>query len=122
MILDTCTYDIRHIPGEANVWGDLLSRWGNPAAQPALDAQAEGAAVWGDGPRRVMKCLVHLSLSTPSPLVADFEWPSWDSIRSAQREHAREASQLGSALIAGQDGVLRLEGRVRVPVGDLNCN
>jgi hypothetical protein len=26
MILDTFSYDIRHIPGEANVWWDLLSR------------------------------------------------------------------------------------------------
>ncbi len=36
-----------------------------------------------------------------------------------QRENAREASQMGSALIAGHDGVLRLEGRVWVPVGTL---
>ncbi len=114
--LNTFTYDIRHIPGEANVWGDLLSRWGNPAAQLALDAQAEGAAVWGDGPRRVMKRLVRLPLPMPSPLVADFEWPSWDCIRSAQLDHEREANQLESALIAGKNGVLRLDGR---PVGAL---
>ena len=30
MILDTFTYDIRHIPGEAKVWGDLLSKWRRP--------------------------------------------------------------------------------------------
>jgi hypothetical protein len=112
MILDTFTYDISHMPGEANLWGDLLSRWANPAAQPALDAQAKGAAVWSVGPRRVMKRLVRLPLLTPSPLAAYFEWSSWNSIRSAQREHECEASQLDSALIACQDGVLRLEGRV----------
>jgi hypothetical protein len=112
MILDTFTYDIRHIHRKANVWGDLISRWSNPAAQPALDAQADGAAVWSDVPHRVMKRLVCLPLPTPSPLTADFEWPSWDSIRSAQREHARESFQLGSVLIAGQDGVVHLKGRV----------
>ncbi len=37
----------------------------------------------------------------------------------AQQEHAREAEQLASSLTAGQDGVLRLEGRVWVPVGAL---
>ncbi len=81
MILDKFTYDIRHIPGEANVWGELLSRWGNPAAQPALEAQAEGTAAWGDEPRHVMKRLVRLPLPTPSPPAANFAWPSWDTIR-----------------------------------------
>jgi hypothetical protein len=119
MILDTFTYDIRHIPGEVNVWGGLLSRWGSTAAQSALDAQAEGAAVWSDGPRSVMKRLVRLPLPTPSPLAADFERPSWDSIRSAQLDHEREANQLGSTLVAGKDGVLRLDGRVWVPLGTL---
>jgi hypothetical protein len=119
MILDTFTYDIHHIPGEANVWGDLLSRWGNPAVQTTLDAQVEGAAVWGDGQRRVMKRLVRLPLPTPSPLAADFQWPSWNRIKSDQRDHEREAQQLGSALVAGKDGVLRRDGRVWVPVGAL---
>ena len=29
VILRGFTYQIRHIAGEDNVWGDLLSRWGN---------------------------------------------------------------------------------------------
>jgi hypothetical protein len=34
-------------------------------------------------------------------------------------DHEREANQLGSALIAGKDGDLRLDGGVWVPVGAL---
>ncbi len=119
MILDTFTYDIRHIPGEANVWGTSSPGGATPRRSRPLDAQVEGAAVWSDGQRHVMKRLVRLPLPTPSPLAADFEWPSWDSIRRAKQEHEREASQLGPVLIAGQDGVLRLEGRVWVPLGAL---
>jgi hypothetical protein len=58
-----------------------------------------------------MKRLIRPPLPTPSPLAADFECSSLGSIRRAQREHERKASQLGLALIAGQDGVLHLEGK-----------
>ncbi len=62
---------------------------------------------------------MRLQLPNPSPLVDDFAWPSWDTIRGAQQEHFREAEQLGATLAAGPDGVHRLEGRIWVPVGAL---
>ncbi|GMF34640.1 unnamed protein product [Phytophthora fragariaefolia] len=64
-------YVIEHVPGEANVWGDLLSRWGAtkiPTAAPTGARMSRLATV-----ERV------------SPLNAvDFVWSSEDEIRAAQ--------------------------------------
>ncbi|KAG6574672.1 DNA/RNA polymerase [Phytophthora cinnamomi] len=73
------TYVIEHVPDEANVWGDLLSRWGAtkmPTAAPTGARMSRLAAV-----ERV------------SPLEAvDFVWPSEDEIRTAQLARRAKAS------------------------------
>ncbi|POM57665.1 Hypothetical protein PHPALM_37794 [Phytophthora palmivora] len=65
------TYVIEHVPGETNVWGDLLSRWGAtkmPTAAPTGARMSRLAAV-----------------GRVSPLEAvDFVWPNEDEIRAAQ--------------------------------------
>ncbi|GMF49471.1 unnamed protein product [Phytophthora fragariaefolia] len=71
MSLLSYTYVIEHVPGEANVWGDFLDRWG---ATRTSTATATGAR---------MSRLA--AVERVSPLeAADFVWPSEDDIRAAQ--------------------------------------
>jgi hypothetical protein len=67
---------IEHVPGETNVWGDLLSRWGaGPVTTPSETARMARLAVVG----RV------------SPLQdEEFVWPNETEIRETQRvEYAK---------------------------------
>lgn len=64
-------YDIENVPGEANVWGDLLSRWG---AGPVLNKR-HGAA-------RVFQFEAVDRVSSHEE--ADIVWPSEDEIRQFQ--------------------------------------
>ncbi|KAE9083679.1 hypothetical protein PF006_g26638 [Phytophthora fragariae] len=65
------TYVIEHVPGEANVWGDLLSRWGATKMPTAATIGARMSRL--------------AAVERVSPLEAvDFVWPSEDEIRAAQ--------------------------------------
>ena len=122
-------YKIRHVPGEANAWGDMLSRWGNRAA--TVDAQA---TPWGesadgamnnqvsptnDGPTtkalRVRR-LVTVPAQVPSPLGPDREWPTMAAIAAAQRADAAEFDKIKANLdLDGTNGVGRLNGVIWIP-------
>ncbi|KAH9114827.1 hypothetical protein LEN26_013016 [Aphanomyces euteiches] len=67
LVMSTFPYTIECLPGDTNVWGDLLSRWGSAQSSRTI--------------ARVRK-LLHVV----SPLQQnDFEWPTAKSILEAQK-------------------------------------
>ncbi|KAH9132765.1 hypothetical protein AeRB84_020938 [Aphanomyces euteiches] len=67
LVMSTFPYTIECLPGDTNVWGDLLSRWGSAQSSRTI--------------ARVRK-LLHVV----SPLQqSDFEWPTAKSILEAQK-------------------------------------
>jgi len=121
-------YKIRHVPGEANAWGDMLSRWGNRAA--TVDAQA---TPWGESSDGVMnnqvsptndgpttkalrvRRLVTVPAQVPSPLGPDREWPTMAAIAAAQRADAAEFDKIKANLDLDVNGVGRLNGVIWIP-------
>uniref|UniRef100_H3H3G8 Integrase catalytic domain-containing protein n=1 Tax=Phytophthora ramorum TaxID=164328 RepID=H3H3G8_PHYRM len=78
-------YVIEHVPGEANVWGYLLSRWGAGQDQPADRA----------GVRVARLAVVERVSPIEEP---DFVWPTEAQIKELQ-QHAQDA---GADLQGGQ--------------------
>lgn len=77
MTLTMFKYTIKHITGEANVWGDLLSRWGATAAKVGSVKVRQVAVV-----------------DQVSPLQSkDFEWPSAEEIAAAQQASIASRAQ-----------------------------
>jgi hypothetical protein len=69
MVLQMFRYQIEHIPGESNVWGDLLSRWG--AKKKAAELKTVNRLV---------------TVSQVAPLQEEgFKWPSFEEIAKTQR-------------------------------------
>ncbi|KAH9150500.1 hypothetical protein AeRB84_006672 [Aphanomyces euteiches] len=67
LVMSTFPYTIKCLPGDTNVWGDQLSRWGSAQSCRTI--------------ARVRK-----SLHVVSPLQQnDFEWPTANSILEAQK-------------------------------------
>jgi hypothetical protein len=64
MKLSSYNYVIEYIPGEDNVWADLLSRWSEPVA------------------RRVCRVLM-----APITVPDTFVWPTMADIAASQRSH-----------------------------------
>ncbi|KAE9344158.1 hypothetical protein PF008_g9348 [Phytophthora fragariae] len=98
-------YVIEHVPGEQNVWGDLLSRWGAGST-----ASSEQAAV------RVTRLAV---IERVSPLEdPEFVWPTENEIRTLQ-ELARSADPNdehdATAYDADRRLVVRADGQVWIP-------
>jgi hypothetical protein len=70
-------YVIEHVPGEANAWGDLLSRWGAGQDQPADRAGVQIARL--------------AVVERVSPLEeSDFVWPTEAELKELQ-QHANDA-------------------------------
>ena len=120
VVLASFTYKIVHVAGEDNVWGDLLSRWGNKAAQP-------DAAIWADttGNAHVVpriRQLVMLPMTLQSPLSEDFEWPTMDTIKQAQSTFPWNTLEKKKArnVSVGADGVTRQSDRIWIPQGALD--
>ena len=68
LLLMAYQYEIRDISGEANVWADLLSRWGH-----------SGRAI----------CAIRQVPMEYSPMLnANFVWPTTQEVQQVQQEHA----------------------------------
>ncbi|KAH9092351.1 hypothetical protein LEN26_018494 [Aphanomyces euteiches] len=108
-------YTIEHVPGENNVWGDLLSRWGNSAAMDV------NAAVWScdesdNITRPQLKRLVTLPLPIQSPLTKDFQWPTLSYIEQVQNEHVDDKAKVMHHLQSDPiDHVGRINGLIWIP-------
>ena len=111
VVLSSFNYVIHHVSGDDNVWGDLLSRWGNRATADA--------AVWSlDGDKQKVKRLVTLPLPILSPLAPDFEWPNLAKIKKAQEEHKDERATLDpQPELDPDDGLYKARGHIWVPDG-----
>jgi hypothetical protein len=102
-------YVIEHVPGEDNVWGDLLSRWG---AGPSISD------------RRATRVARLAVVDRVSPLQeAEFVWPSQDEIKQAQQAAQESAGGQwpdGVVREEGRDGLATRDGAVWIPEsGDL---
>ncbi|KAJ0408845.1 hypothetical protein P43SY_000741 [Pythium insidiosum] len=103
--LTTFRYEIEHVAGEANVWGDLLSRWGASPQQAS-----------------VVRVRAVTVLETVSPLQAvDFEWPMHSEIVDIQKvalstfgDDARPGCQWDE-----ETGVYRVGAKVWIPEGEV---
>ncbi|KAF0707151.1 hypothetical protein AaE_013747 [Aphanomyces astaci] len=130
----TCfRYDIRHVPGDENAWGDMLSRWGNRAA--TVDAVAlpwvasddvtisNNASPLDLNSSRALQVrrLVTVPPVTPSPLGADFEWPTLESLTIVQRKAKTEFTKIKASLVFDNpDGVGRINGCIWIPASALD--
>jgi len=71
LVLSTFPYSIETLPGEANVWADLLSRWGAAAPDVALASQL------------LRVCALHRV--APTTKDGGFEWPTKEHVVELQR-------------------------------------
>ncbi|GMF60896.1 unnamed protein product [Phytophthora fragariaefolia] len=94
LLLMSLEYEIHDIAGDANVWADLLSRWGSAFTTVAA---------------------IRLSSLPVSPQLDDnFDWPTAEHIQAAQNS----ATDIPLNMQAGHDKVLRdCDGRVWLPDG-----
>ncbi|KAF0718358.1 Aste57867_1739 [Aphanomyces stellatus] len=99
LVMSTFPYTIECLPGDVNVWSDLLSRWGST---PTSSSVAH------------VRRLVHVV----SPLhLADFEWPTATSILKTQKScvEGGEATPAGVAWNEEHSFYMDADDRVWVP-------
>ncbi|KAE8960197.1 hypothetical protein PR001_g30462, partial [Phytophthora rubi] len=101
-------YRIEHISGDDNVWADIVSRW------HVREADSISVAAVRTRGRHVVPVA---ELSALRPLMdADFVFPTWDNIASAQAGAAREKSRL-QVTLSEESGVLVAGGLPWIPTG-----
>lgn len=99
MALSSFTYEIEHIRGEDNVWGDLLSRWG-ASSTSEITARMHRLAI----------------IDQVSPLLdGAFEWPSYDEILREQTNALRKSVVSAIRYDAERKLFVNQEGRVWIP-------
>ncbi|KAI9991399.1 hypothetical protein PInf_019080 [Phytophthora infestans] len=105
----TFRYMIEHVPGEVNVWSDLLSRWG--AGQERIEDRAFA---------RVARLAV---VQRVSPLEEpEFAWPTEAEIRTLQRAARGAGDDLQCAVWSDKRSLMVMpSGQVWIPpdTGDL---
>src|SRR6185503_3844826 len=80
-------YVIRHIPGEANCWADILSRWG-AAHDTAASSVAINTIQTTDGSNDGDDYIQSIEQYRVQPLIPDkFVWPDINEIANGQRSH-----------------------------------
>jgi hypothetical protein len=85
IMLMSYQYVIHHIPGESNVWADLLSRWGSPLATVCALVQVQ---------------------PQESPLLSEeFVWPTVPDLKIAQSTAISKNSSWCTDLWKGGDGL-----------------
>jgi hypothetical protein len=100
-------YEIEHVSGEDNVWGDLLSRWGVKQDRPVA-RMAQLAVV-----------------QKVSPLQEkEFDWPTQGELVEAQLADIAPRDEDSTMLECSYDSADRLyktnKGQIRIP--ELSCN
>ncbi|ETV92317.1 hypothetical protein H310_13371 [Aphanomyces invadans] len=97
--MSTFPYTIECLPGDVNVWGDLLSRWGSTPPAPPVSH---------------VRKLVHVV----SPLQrADFEWPTAASILAAQTSAIEEGESTPTGVVWNEEESFHMDekGRIWIP-------
>ena len=98
LFLSAFKYRIEHVPGDSNIWPDLMTRW--------MRGYRRATAV-----RRVTSTVPFNGVTVP-PDSPEFEWPSAAEIASVQgenRAHAPKAAKLDDS------GILLLKGAAWIP-------
>ena len=70
------TYTVEHLPGESNVWADILSRW-----------KDKGDSVQSQSAERLASMMSSMPVK---PDMEDFVWPSEEEIHKAQSKSMKE--------------------------------
>ncbi len=80
--LQSFRYTIEHIPGDQNLWADILSRWTTPIFKARKATKNKG--------RKRSRDRNRYSVKTPivQPL-KNFEWPDRETIAGSQTKHGR---------------------------------
>ncbi|RLO04635.1 hypothetical protein DYB28_007680, partial [Aphanomyces astaci] len=111
MALTCFCYDIRHVPGDENAWASDDVTISNNASP--LDLNSSRALQ--------VRRLVTVPPATPSPLGADFEWPTLESLTIVQRKAKTEFTKIKASLVFDNpDGVGRINGCIWIPASALD--
>ena len=105
LFLSRFDYMIEHTEGEKNVFADILTRWTKGYRNDHTSTRS-----------RVCSLLTTAEQVVPSP--DDIEWPGMQVMRTSQAQ----ATDKPSNLRYGTDGLLLLQGRIWVPLSDLELN
>ncbi|GMF36000.1 unnamed protein product [Phytophthora fragariaefolia] len=103
MRITGCRYIIEHIPGEHNLWADIVSRWGHPPADPATASIT-----------RVHHVTTHSesAVSRPRPLEdASFNWSTTDEVKVVQG-HCKKDMPPGASIV---EGLTTIDGKIWIP-------
>lgn len=98
LFLSAFNYRIEHVPGDVNIWPDIMTRW--------MRGYRHTLAV-----KRVTAAL-SFSGVTVSPDAPDFEWPSLSSIKLSQSQYAHATPNTARH---DDSGLIRIKGAVWVP-------
>ena len=133
-------YKIYHIPGELNVWGDMLSRWAPGTVEHLADRERRRAAAKTEQPAvmtqtgavmqaaavteirvrddRVLASAAHeatrIAQGTGAP---EEQWPTLQEIVAAQQQ-VSEIKRQTLALCLSKDVLLTEEGKIYIPDGE----
>ncbi|OWY90872.1 hypothetical protein PHMEG_00040803, partial [Phytophthora megakarya] len=98
-----CRYTIEHIPGELNLWADIISRWGQPSVVPVTSRVARVQHVTTRS---------ESAMSRLRPLEDDaFIWPTVVDIKVVQARYKKEMPT--TAKIA--DGLATVDDKIWIP-------
>ena len=109
-------FDIEHVPGELNVWADLLSRWG----QRAYDKKPNHSVKKGKLQRLTYRGNVgkrKVTRHTASPVVLPMnkmEWPTKARIIECQA-NAENSPAIANNVEVDEDGIKRVDGVIWIP-------
>ncbi len=101
MALTAYRYEVEHIAGDKNVWGDLLSRWGASMKEESTQSARIRAIV-----------------SIPSTQVQqqeEFIWPSVTEIYELQQQAISESSRTNLILDSKRTIYINTEGKIWIP-------
>lgn len=101
LFLSRFSYVIEHIPGNQNVFADVLTRW-------LKGYRSEPRAL-----RRVSRSTIAAQI-IPSSASATFKWPSWEMIQDSQSNASSKPKHA-----VEEDGVIKVDGRIWIPPEDI---
>ncbi|KAE9037711.1 hypothetical protein PR002_g6407 [Phytophthora rubi] len=98
-----CRYTIEHVPGEHNLWPDIVSRWGQPPADPATASIARVHHVTTRSESAVSRL---------RPLEdASFNWPTAAEVKVVQGRFKKDMPPAASIV----EGLATIDGKIWIP-------
>lgn len=98
LFLSGFNYRIEHVPGNTNIWPDIMTRW--------MRGYRKAPVI-----RRVTTALPFSGVTIP-PNSPEFEWPSSDEIKKSQEDHKENKPK---SAIMDESGVILIKGAAWIP-------